>query len=89
MLFRSNRTLQADYRSGGASRLNAVRAARQWGDRATLPLLRQALRDPDPAVVLEAAAAIERFRGRPTQPRPEAGRAVERQALPRRVARTR
>ena len=49
----------------------AVQAARLWGDRACLPLLIRALRDPDPAVVLEASLAIQRFRGRTTAAVPE------------------
>jgi len=81
---RFNSELRARYRQAGPARLAAIQAARHWGDRCTLPLLRQALRDPDPAVVREAAAAIERFRGRPgPTPPPEV------QPLPRRVARTR
>ena len=52
-------------------RLAAVQAARLWGDRACLPLLIRALRDPDPAVVLEASRAIQRFRGRTTAAVPE------------------
>ena len=83
----ARRRLQAELRSGfqagGSARLAAITAARAWGHPATLPMLRLALRDPDPAVVREAAAAIERFRGRPAP-------AVSRpQARPRRVARTR
>lgn len=36
----------------------------RWGDRAVLPLLKRGLRDPHPQVVLAAAQAMERFRGR-------------------------
>lgn len=78
--------LRTLYTQGGASRLEAIQAARHWGDPSTLPLLRQALRDPDPAVVREAAAAIHRFRGRPGSGAQKASQPV---AAPRRVARTR
>jgi len=47
-------------------RLAAMRAARAWGHRATLPLLKRGLRDANLDVVLEAAQAMERFRGRST-----------------------
>lgn len=85
-VLRFRATLRAHYNQGGSWRLEAVRAARHWGDRSTLPLLRQALRDPDPAVVREAAAAIERFRGRPSRSRRETPQPA---APPRKVARTR
>jgi len=85
-VLRFRATLRAQYNQGGFWRLEAVRAARHWGDPSTLPLLRQALRDPDPAVVREAAAAIERFRGRPSRSRRETPQSA---ATPRRVARTR
>lgn len=85
-VLRFRETLRTHYNQGGSWRLEAIRAARQWGDRSTLPLLRQALRDPDPAVVREAAAAIERFRGRPSRSRRETPQPA---ATPRRVARTR
>jgi len=85
-VLRFRATLRTLYNQGGASRLEAVQAAHQWGDPSTLPLLRQALRDPDPAVVREAAAAIRRFRGRPG---PGAQKAPQPSAAPRRVARTR
>jgi hypothetical protein len=45
-------------------RLQAVTLASQLPGREGLPLLRFALRDPDPLVMAAAAAAIERFRGR-------------------------
>jgi HEAT repeat protein len=76
--------LEAWFRGDGASRLQAIEAAHRWGDRLTLPLLRRGLRDPDPAVMRAAAAAIERFRGRPG---PAAS--PQRAPLPRRVSRTR
>jgi len=64
-------------------RLRAVRAARQSGHPAMLPLLRRGLRDADLRVVAEAAAALERFRGRPSLVQPGGA------AMPRRVSRTR
>ena len=85
-VLRFRTTLRTLYNQGGSSRLEAVQAAHQWGDPSTLPLLRQALRDPDPAVVREAAAAIHRFRGRPGSGAQKAPQPV---AAPRRVARTR
>lgn len=53
----------------GASReqrLQALEIARQAGRREALPLLRLGLRDPDLTVMAAAAAAMVRFRGRPT-----------------------
>jgi hypothetical protein len=85
-VLRFRATLRTHYNQGGTWRLEAIRAARHWGDRSTLPLLRQALRDPDPAVVREAAAAIERFRGGPSRSRRETPQSA---APPRKVARTR
>jgi hypothetical protein len=85
-VLRFRATLRTLYKRGGSSRLEAIQAARNWGDPSTLPLLRQALRDPDPAVVREAAAAIHRFRGRPG---PATKTAPQPVAEPRRVARTR
>ena len=69
-----------------ATRLAALRLARSWGHRATVPLLLRGLRDSDPAVVREAALAMERFRGRPAAPGSSQLSAVP---LPRNVARTR
>ncbi|MFM7360632.1 MAG: HEAT repeat domain-containing protein [Cyanobium sp.] len=63
-----------------AERLEAMRIARRWGDRAVLPLLRRGLRDVHPAVVEQAALAMAAYRGRPAQPS---------SARPRRVSRTR
>ena len=85
-VLRFRTTLRTLYNQGGSSRLEAVQAAHQWGDPSTLPLLRQALRDPDPAVVREAAAAIHRFRGRPGS---GAQKAPQPASAPRKVARTR
>jgi len=78
--------LQARFQQGGSARLQAIQLAHRWGDRSLLPLLRRGLRDPDPAVVRAAAAAIDRYRGRPSPGalaplQPAAGR-------PRKVART-
>jgi hypothetical protein len=56
--------LRRHYAAGGRQRLAAMRRARAWGRREVLPLLRQGLRDADPAVVREAARAMEAFRGR-------------------------
>ena len=80
------RTLLQLYRAGGPSRLRAIRLARRWGHPCVLPLLRQGLRDVDPAVVHESAAAIAPFRARP---RPAAVHPVQRISLPRNVARSR
>ena len=85
-VLRFRATLRTLYKQGGSSRLEAVQAARHWGDPSTLPLLRQALRDPNPAVVREAAAAIHRFRGRRGSGEQKAPQPA---AAPRRVSRTR
>lgn len=85
-VLRFQATLRSLYRRGGSSRLAAIQAARHWGDPATLPLLRQALKDPNPAVVREAAAAIDRFRGHQG---PALRSPLQPSAAPRRVARTR
>ncbi len=78
--------LEGLYRGDAASRLQAIQAAHRWGDRRSLPLLRRGLRDADPAVMLAAARAIERFRGRPAA---SAVKAVAyRSASPRKVSRT-
>jgi hypothetical protein len=77
--------LQARFQQGGAARLQAIQLAHRWGDRSLLPLLRRGLRDPDPAVVRAAAAAIDRYRGRPS---PSAVGPLQPAGRPRRVART-
>lgn len=77
--------LQRQFQGDSRSRLVAVTVARRWGHRCTLPLLRRARRDPDPGVALEAARALERFRGRPAGP--QAGELAG--PLPRNVSRTR
>lgn len=75
------RQLQGD----PAQRLGAMRTACRWGHMAALPLLRRGLRDVDPAVVLEAARGLERFRCCPLVN----GAALAAQPLPRNVARMR
>lgn len=73
-----------------AGRLQAMAAARRWGHPAALPLLRRGLRDPDPAVMREAARAIEQFRGRPFPSAPPLpGMAAQLASRPRNVARIR
>ena len=66
-------------------RLAAMQAARAWGHRATLPLLKRGLRDSNLEVVLEAAQAMERFRGRCTP----VGSSKPQPRLPRNAALTR
>jgi hypothetical protein len=66
-------------------RLAALRLARRWRHPVTLPLLRRALRDVHPAVVHEAALALEAYRGRTAPSAPAASRS----SSPRKVARTR
>jgi HEAT repeat protein len=58
------KTLHHQLAGDTAQRLAAMQAARAWGHRATLPLLKRGLRDANLEVVLEAAQAMERFRGR-------------------------
>jgi hypothetical protein len=95
------RELRRHERAGGPMRLAALRRARAWGSRDTLPLLRRGLRDTDPAVVREAALAMEAFRGRPSASWPSSAsrpssvsgplvrpRPVQAKAAPRTVART-
>jgi len=68
-------TLDRQLRGDTAARLAAIQAARAWGHRATVPLLKRGLRDVSPQVVLEAAQAMAVFRGRAaavTQPQPSA-----------------
>jgi hypothetical protein len=80
------RKLELWSRGDDQERRRAMRSARLWRHRDALPLLRRGLRDPDPAVVLEAAMAMEVFRGRPAaRPRPP----VQPVLLPRNVSRTR
>ncbi len=80
------RLLDRGLRGDAASRLLAVRTARAWGHAASLPLLRRALRDVNPAVVHEAAQALDRFRGRVDGAKPLFQLPA---ALPRNVALTR
>jgi hypothetical protein len=77
--------LQAQLAGDTGERLAAMQAARAWGHRATLPLLKRGLRDSNLAVVLEAAQAMERFRGRCTP----VGSAKPQPRLPRNAALTR
>jgi hypothetical protein len=58
--------LHAQLAGDTGERLAAMQAARAWGHRATLPLLKRGLRDANLEVVLEAAQAMEGFRGRST-----------------------
>ncbi len=58
------RRLEAASRRSLPERIEALRLARRWGHPATLPLLRRGLRDVHPAVVREAALALESYRGR-------------------------
>ena len=58
------KSLHAQLAGDTDGRLAAMQAARAWGHRATLPLLKRGLRDSNLEVVLEAAQAMERFRGR-------------------------
>lgn len=62
------RRLQEAYAQGGVQRRQAIEACRAWGHRDTLPLLRRALHDSDPAVVAIAAKAMAGFRGRTSRP---------------------
>ena len=79
------KSLYAQLAGDTGERLAAMQAARAWGHRASLPLLKRGLRDSNLAVVLEAAQAMERFRGRCTpvgSPKPQP-------RLPRNAALTR
>ncbi|QPN62886.1 hypothetical protein [Synechococcus sp. CBW1004] len=58
------RELHGWMRGSREQRLRALAIARGSSGREVLPLLRLGLRDPDPAVMASAAAAMERFRGR-------------------------
>ncbi|WP_043368794.1 HEAT repeat domain-containing protein [Cyanobium sp. PCC 7001] len=78
------RDLHQRLRGDDATRLTAMRVARLWGDPCVVSLLRRGLRDPDPAVMREAALGLERFRGRTAVPQP----ADPAPPLPRNVART-
>lgn len=77
--------------ASGASlpeRIAAYRLARRWGHPATLPLLRRGLRDVHPAVIQEAAQALEAYRGRSVPP-PTPSAPSRSPRSPRTVARTR
>jgi hypothetical protein len=79
--------LQAQLAAEQPQRLAAMQQACAWGDRLTLPLLQRGMRDVDPAVRLQAARGMERFRGRTTVA--ATGPSSRPQPLPRNVARTR
>ena len=90
------RQWQAWLRGTREQRLQAVAMADRSRHRSALPLLRRALRDPDPAVMAAAVIAIERYRGRsqafgfgqaPMAARRQAGSMAR--PLPLRVSRTR
>jgi hypothetical protein len=101
LLFRSARRrmllrqLSAATSGGDSERLEAMKAVALWPDRALLPLVRRGLRDSQPAVVLQAAVAMEAFRGRPaaagaapSEPPLQLRTPLPRNAAPRRVSRT-
>jgi len=79
------KSLHAQLAGDTGERLAAMQAARAWGHRATLPLLKRGLRDSNLEVVLEAAQAMERFRGRCTP----VGSPKAQPRLPRNAALTR
>lgn len=93
------RQLQAWMAGSREQRLQAMATARQSNRRDVLPLLRLGLRDPDPAVMAAAAAAMDRFRGRSAAQGPAGSDAAARRhgpqtarvasPEPRRVLRTR
>ena len=56
--------LERWFHGSATDRRQAMALARLWGHPCMLPLLRRGLRDPDPLVMAEAAAAIQAFRGR-------------------------
>lgn len=64
------RQLQAWLVGNRAQRLDAIAELSVSHGRDLLPLLRRGLRDPDPAVMAAAAAAMQRYRGRSTDRMP-------------------
>ncbi len=91
------RQIERWFHGSAADRRQAMALARLWGHPCVLPLLRRGLRDPDPLVMADAAAAIQMFRGRSqatalqdpfSQPRLQASRPGL-GARPRKVLRTR
>ena len=56
------RKLQKLIKGGPDARLEAIRLAKKWGHSRGLPILRRGLKDVDPRVVIEAAAAIQKHR---------------------------
>jgi len=88
------RRLQAWLRGSREQRLRAIAMLGRCDHRDVLPLLRLGLRDPDPAVMAAAAAAMQRFRmhpppaaSHPVRGRAQAGSAT-RLSRPRSVSRT-
>ena len=67
-------------------RLAAVAHLANWGDRAVVPLLMRALRDPHPEVAVAAAAAMARFRGRSAAAPPVDGLSAPAGRRPRNAA---
>lgn len=82
------RQLECWAHGDGPERLQAMAVARLWRHPCVLPLLRRGLRDPDPRVMAEAAAAMGMFRGRSPAPGPQASRPAI-NSRPRKVLRTR
>lgn len=66
-----------------SQRTAAVEQMASWGDRATVPLLKRALRDPHPEVAAAAAAAMARFRGRSPAVQPAGAPSARVVRLPR------
>ena len=60
-----HRQLRDAMAAGPEQRLDAVTQAGLWGHVSVMPMLRRGLHDSDSRVVFAAAAAIERYRGKP------------------------
>lgn len=69
--------------ASAVQRLAAVDQMAGWGDRAAVPLLKRALRDPHPEVVAAAAVAMARFRGRSAAAQPAGAPSVRVARRPR------
>jgi len=69
--------------ASAVQRLAAVEQMASSGDRATVPLLKRALRDPHPEVAAAAAAAMARFRGRSAAVQPAGAQSARVVRLPR------
>ena len=82
------RQLESWAHGGGPERLQAMAVARLWCHPCVLPLLHRGLRDPDPLVMAEAAAAMRMFRGRSPGRGPQTSRPAI-NSRPRKVLRTR